>query len=450
MKEILFFAPTQIMLERVRNLIKTYNLDNVQAEFGDVNIAINDTSKYISEETKVIISRGGTYNFFKRTYSIPVVEIKVDVVDVLNSYNEFESNNCNVAIVGFRNVIYGFEYINKFIPNNIVKIYIDDERKAYKILKNAINTGIKYFIGDTAVNIIKGEEGIQTSVIDSRDEKLLEAIDEANLIIEALKNKERIKKQTEALTDYIHDGIMSLDLDGNITVFNSEAEKILKLQRTEVIGKHYTKVFPEFKSDGIITTLSYKLMNKIINIGDKELLVNIIPIEVENQIHGSVISFKNILDVSEMDHKIRRSRSDNGFIAKFHFDDIVRKSKITEECIQLAKKYSMYDSPILIYGKSGVGKEMFCQSIHNEGPRKNGPFVAVNCAAIPPTLIESELFGYEEGAFTGARRKGKAGMFELAHNGTIFLDEISEIPYELQGRLLRVLQEKQIVRVGGR
>lgn len=139
----------------------------------------------------------------------------------------------------------------------------------------------------------------------------------------------------------------------------------------------------------------------------------------------------------------------NGFATRYKFEDIIYKSDKMKACIDEAKQYSLYDAPVIIYGESGVGKELFAQSIHSSSRRSNEPFVAVNCAAIPPSLIESEFFGYEEGAFTGARRKGKMGVFELAHGGTIFLDEISEIPLELQGRLLRVLQEKQIIRIGG-
>ena len=114
----------------------------------------------------------------------------------------------------------------------------------------------------------------------------------------------------------------------------------------------------------------------------------------------------------------------------------------------MAKRDFGVDSTVLITGESGTGKELFAQSIHNYSPRTNGPFVAVNCAAIPPSLLESELFGYKEGAFTGARKGGKTGLFELAHNGTIFLDEIGEIDLSIQSRLLRVLEERRIMRLG--
>lgn len=138
-----------------------------------------------------------------------------------------------------------------------------------------------------------------------------------------------------------------------------------------------------------------------------------------------------------------------GFVAKYNFDDIVTVDKYMIELKNLASLYSKTDGTILIQGESGTGKELFAQSIHNASNRCGGPFVAVNCAAIPENLLESELFGYEGGAFTGARKEGKQGLFELAHNGSIFLDEIGEIPKSLQARLLRVIQEKEIMRVGG-
>lgn len=137
-----------------------------------------------------------------------------------------------------------------------------------------------------------------------------------------------------------------------------------------------------------------------------------------------------------------------GLVAKYTFEDIIGKSLKLQETIKVATKFGKTSSTILIEGETGSGKELFAQSIHNISSRKDGPFVAINCAALPASLLESELFGYEEGAFTGAKKGGKPGLFELAHRGTIFLDEIGEMPLSLQSRLLRVLQEKEVMRIG--
>ena len=149
-----------------------------------------------------------------------------------------------------------------------------------------------------------------------------------------------------------------------------------------------------------------------------------------------------------MEARIRKEVYSKGHFAKFHFQDIYGFSSAVQTTIADAKSYSVSEANVLIIGETGVGKEVFAQSIHNNSRRAQGPFVAVNCAALPAQLLESELFGCVSGAFTGASKDGKAGLFEIAHTGTIFLDEIGEMDYVNQGRLLRVLQEKAVMRLG--
>ena len=163
---------------------------------------------------------------------------------------------------------------------------------------------------------------------------------------------------------------------------------------------------------------------------------------------GYYFTFKNEKDLRDIEINLKNTLGKKGQYAKYNFKDIIHTSSVMSTCIELSKKAAITDNTILITGESGTGKELLAQSIHNYSYRKNKPFVAVNCAAIPESLLESELFGYENGAFTGARKNGKLGFFEQAINGTIFLDEIGDITPRLQSRLLRVLQEKQIMRIG--
>jgi transcriptional regulator with PAS, ATPase and Fis domain len=149
-----------------------------------------------------------------------------------------------------------------------------------------------------------------------------------------------------------------------------------------------------------------------------------------------------------MEQRIREELYLKGHVAENTFEDIIGQSPAIVQAKEEAENYAQVDSPLLIYGETGTGKELFAQAIHNASPRKNNPFVAFNCAAIPENLLESELFGYVEGAFTGAKKGGKMGLFEQAHKGTIFLDEIGEISTDIQARLLRILQERKVRRVG--
>ncbi|MEA5032904.1 MAG: sigma 54-interacting transcriptional regulator [Sphaerochaeta sp.] len=152
--------------------------------------------------------------------------------------------------------------------------------------------------------------------------------------------------------------------------------------------------------------------------------------------------------IQKIETRIRREANRKGLVANYDFSMVIGTSTATRKTIELAKGFAKVQANILLVGETGTGKELFAQSIHKISPRMNGPFVAINCAALPESLLESELFGYVGGAFTGAAKEGKMGMFELAHGGTIFLDEISEMSLQLQGRLLRVIEEREIMRLG--
>lgn len=168
----------------------------------------------------------------------------------------------------------------------------------------------------------------------------------------------------------------------------------------------------------------------------------------EKDIYQNVYFFENVTYLKSLEQTVSEKIKFSGFVAKYKLDDIIHVSKAMNKCIEKAKIFAETEKTILILGESGTGKELLAQSIHNLSKRSLQPFVPVNCAAVPANLLESELFGYVKGAFTGASKEGKAGMFECANNGTIFLDEIGDMPYDLQSRLLRVIQEKQIMRIG--
>ena len=177
--------------------------------------------------------------------------------------------------------------------------------------------------------------------------------------------------------------------------------------------------------------------------------MNSSPISKKDTTLGTVYTFKDISEIQRLEKEHRRKLINEQNFARYTLDMIHGNSKSIKAAISLAQKIALSNSPILIQGESGTGKELFAQGIHNESTYRNGPFIAVNFAALTETLLESELFGYEEGAFTGARKGGAAGLFEQAHNGTIFLDEIGDVPLRFQVKILRVLQEKQVRRIGG-
>lgn len=447
-KTIAFFAPTKQIYQQALALVEEHSMSHVLVSYADTNIPESIQNISLPSTLKVVISRGGTATYFRKHYPYLVLEMKSDVCDIIECYNELTKPQGTIAVIGVQNIIYGFNYINQFISNPVKNIYIDAPEKAKDLLQHAYADGIRYFIGDTSVKLLPHTKDIHSAIIGCRDEEILEVLKEADLFVKTLEKEEQTERQTAALTDYIHNGILSLDKENRVTIYNPEAQNLLGLTKNALLHHILWEIFPEFSflQDH---PLEKPKLSQIVSIRGKEILMNFIPVRLEETNLGMVITLKLAKEISELEHELRRRKSDSGFIAKYHFEDIIYQSESMKHTLFLAKEFAQYDSPILIYGKSGVGKEMVCQSIHNASPRAAEPFVAINCAAIPPTLIESELFGYEDGAFTGARHKGKPGVFELAHRGTIFLDEISDLPYEYQGRLLRVVQEKQIMRIGG-
>jgi len=190
-------------------------------------------------------------------------------------------------------------------------------------------------------------------------------------------------------------------------------------------------------------------VDQVRRVGDVDIVISSVPIKVDGTTEGVVATFKEAQVIQNIHRRLRERLYAKGFVAKFSIDHSKGKSDHVRQLKDKARKYAATDGAVLIEGETGTGKEMLSHSIHCLSARRGRPFVAVNCSALPESLLESELFGYEEGAFTGAKRGGKIGLFDLANGGTVFLDEIADIPPAVQVRLLRVLEAKEIMRVGG-
>ena len=248
------------------------------------------------------------------------------------------------------------------------------------------------------------------------------------------------------ILDSLDAGIITSDIDGKINIANSRIKDMLGYKGERIIGKNISGFIHDWESikDLLLSDKAFTNRDIMVNIEEDkiELNVSIHPIYEGDIITEVTFVFKDVRKARKMASRLFASR------AIYSFDKIIGKDKNFLRIIEYAKKISDSRSTILIMGESGTGKEVFAQSIHNYSSRKNEPFIAVNCGAIPRSLIESELFGYEEGAFTGARRGGHPGKFEIADGGTIFLDEIGDMPNDMQMRLLRVIEEGVITRIG--
>ncbi len=278
----------------------------------------------------------------------------------------------------------------------------------------------------------------------------------------ALLNSKNIEQQLELyklVLDNIYNGVVVVDANGYIIYFNKPYGQFLNVDPEAQIGKHVTDVIENTRMHIVLKTGKPEI-NVTQRIMGQDMVVQRIPIRKNDKIIAALgqVMFKDVSDIRKLAKKLCLLESkiklyEQELISlrstRYTFDSIVGASTTLINLKQVAQKAATTNFPILITGESGTGKEMFAQAIHNESERRTQPFVRINCAAIPRELLESELFGYEKGAFTGARSDGKLGKLELANNGTLFLDEIGDLPLEMQPKLLRVLEEKEFERVGG-
>lgn len=245
--------------------------------------------------------------------------------------------------------------------------------------------------------------------------------------------------------DMVQDGVITYDLNGKITFFNTAAQALFECSVQEANQLSVKSLFERVRIN--LDVMAEEFNDSLLQIKKHRVLASRQVIEENGHFTGGVLTLKAARHVEEQELKLRLHAK--GYHAKFSFSDLVTNAIPMKKVVKQAEKMASSDLAVLILGESGTGKELFAHAIHQASARASFPFVAVNCSALPDNLLESELFGYEEGAFTGARKGGKPGLFEQAHKGTIFLDEIGDISATMQSRLLRVLQQKEVLKVGG-
>lgn len=316
-------------------------------------------------------------------------------------------------------------------------------------IENVIDLGNRIFDLGTVISIAKkiGLNSRETDLILDEHRKKVVFSDQGYQ--KMLYESKKIKKELKTILSFISDSVIATDVSGVIVEYNKASQEIFQLKRKEVIDRVLVDVFQEFsiidnKNPAKIET------NILLKINDIYIVTNKYPLMDDNDgTIGFIYISKKYMEMENEQIKIRSKFIPKGHIASYAFADILGDSKEISDLKNIAIGMAKTESNIFINGETGTGKEIFAQSIHNASTRKNRPFVAINCATLNHSLLESELFGYEEGAFTGAKKGGKVGLFELANKGTIFLDEIAEMPLEIQAKLLRVLDEKKVMRIGG-
>ncbi len=415
---------------------------DIYASFDD---AVREAKK-LETQTDIIISRGGTAEYIRNNVAIPVVSLPITPFDVVLAMQKLPKGTREFALSHFNSPIYGLDEIQKIYGVIIHEYTFETLQDIENSVEEIQRKGLKNLLGGHVITEMAQNRGIYSVTLSAGVDTVNRAINEGiSIVHEARKERNRTARLAAAFNS-ITAGLILTGEDNEVLVSNPVADKLFNHQYP--IGRKFAdkegdpKLREALKSKTAQVNYIRKIQNTLINTSH-------IPVHLDDVFIGFVHTFEDVTKIQMLEQTIRKQMHDKGFVARYHFSDIFSLDPTMGIIKRTAKSYAQSKSAILIEGESGTGKELFAQSLHNASPRAKMPFVAVNCAAIPASLLESELFGYEAGAFTGAKKEGKPGLFEIAHNGTIFLDEIGDLPKEFQARLLRVLQEKELMRVGG-
>lgn len=410
---------------------------------SDISGAVENAKRVIREGARIIISRGGVLSVIREAgLGIPVFDIPLTGFDVAMLLDMARQYGKQVGVITtYEELISGILKIAPLLNIESVVRRASSSRDIEAALDDMESRSINVVIGGTHTAKLAQRRNIMVYPSFSSTETIEKTLKDAESLLKTIQRESGDRIRQEIILNAISDALISFDTNGNVIFCNNTASSLC--------GKG--KRLEEFvqKSGLRETVLSERRMhNELVIFGKEQFVCTVRPVTLKEQNFGAVAVLSPISNVQNIEQNIRKKMYNLGHVARYGFPDIVARSPKMDKVIEMAQKFAKSSATVLIYGESGVGKELFAHGLHKESARRNGPFIAINCTALPESLLGSELFGYDEGAFTGARRGGKPGLFEMAHSGTLFLDEIGDVPLSLQAQLLRVLEEKCVRRLG--
>ncbi len=442
-EKIVLFSTTPGMTASCQKVLQQRGYGNIPIYELTTARALAQAEKCIHAGARVIICRGGTAEYLRRFLEVPIVDVRHSFLSVFLAMQRLKPLYDRVAVIGFHR---SCETMRKYVSvtGEQVLIYeVVDGEQFEAAFHQGVQAGVQAFLGGFQVQAVCRTYGFPYYSTEPDDSEVSQALDEA---LYSLRIEEERSGQLGLLSTVLNsvgEGIVSVDSDGIILHTNRIARNLLRCGNGIQIGDL-------IDADKILQAVrdGENFYGELFSLHGTSIVCSCQAIRLQGKAAGAVITLQEENTIRSLDSHIRKRALGRGHRAKKDFSDILGASAALEEAKRIARRYARADSAVLITGETGVGKEMFTQGIHNHSERRHEPFVAINCAALPQNILESELFGYVRGAFTGARSEGKAGIFELAHKGTVFLDEISEMSPDVQVKLLRVLQEKEVTRIG--
>lgn len=451
MIRLLFIVPYPELKEKVE-YVMSHHRESERLNADIRVMTVEETPDVPTDEYDAIVARGYTARKTASMYSqIPTIDLKISGYDIFRAIHECRETYHaeKIALCGFNGQIFEAENIGNLLGIHVQVYAPVQHEKLPETMQKIKESACDAVIGGYSANILARQMGIPSVVIRTGEDTVLQAVDEAIRTVDQIRQERIISQMYKTIIYSSKDGILYVNRSGTILVRNRVVRRMSG--DISLMEKPLKQALPYlYKTFQAVMESGREVSGRILTIPGTKTTVSVsgTPVIANKEISGVVINLSDITQIQDLESQIRRKLSERGLKARYTFDDIIHRSQTMEKTIETARQYAASDSNIIIVGETGTGKELFAQSIHNASSRKNGPFVAINCAALPENLLESELFGYVEGAFTGTSKGGKMGLFEQAHGGTLFLDEVAEISLATQSKLLRVIQERQVRRIG--
>jgi transcriptional regulator with PAS, ATPase and Fis domain len=419
-------------------------------KYIESGISVNEIHQFIKDQDlECVIARGRTADKIKNNIVVPLVFLDIFPSDIIKTLYDMNGSTKKIGVIAHQMSACKTDdfirYLKEVTSFDLHVINYSSPHNFDKVLELARDQGINMIIGGSFVAKEARKFGLDSVEILPTQESMINILNQARQMVQILRKEEAELIWHKAFFGLNNESIAFVNAFGKVTDMNKNCLKIFNISFEQLASFPIVQHIPQLES----IPASRQTLKEIITIRGQQYAVSIQPIIIRKKYRGAVVSLEKTWEIQKLELKIRQQSHQKGLIAKTSLDQILGESTIMTQIKQQAEKYAQTSFNILIEGESGTGKELFAQGIHLASKYSSGPFVAINCAAIPESIMESELFGYEEGAFTGAKKGGKIGFFELSHGGTIFFDEINSMSFNMQARLLRIIQEKEIIRVGG-
>lgn len=399
-----------------------------------------------SSGVDAVVAAGSNGQFLRDHLDIPVVLVKPDGFDLMQSLAGAALRSQRVALVTYGSPPPELQLFNERFSLGLEIRSYSTETEAQACVESLAGMGVDVVVAPGLVVDLARAQGMTGMLLYSQG-AVREAMGAAIDIARVARQETARREKLNTILGQLKDGVVAVDPDERIEAVNPAMEAFIGLPAEQLLGRRLSAVQGELSLAHTLRTGASEV-EQVQQVGGRTSVVTRLPIVEQGRRTGAVLVCQDPVVIQRLDRSLRTRSRPPMHHAKYGLVNLVGDSEALRSVKRRALSCAKSAATVLVVGESGTGKELLAQGIHNAGDRRAQPFIAINCAAFPESLLESELFGYVEGAFTGSSRGGKTGLFEAAHTGTIFLDEIGEMPLSLQTRLLRVLQEREVLRIG--